>query len=94
MFYNSVTCQHIVGLRSRALLGSRQLNASRPNTRCAAVGEAVFAPCRAEQNRTQRCYTAGRDNVTRQHARFQGNAGKHSDLTQHSSRLARTIEGL
>jgi hypothetical protein len=54
-----VTCQPIVGLRNKALLGSRPLNASRPNTRCAAVGEAVFAPCRAEQNRTERCYTAG-----------------------------------
>jgi hypothetical protein len=42
-------------------------------------------PCRAEQNRTARCYTAGRDDVTRQHARFQGNAGKHSDLTQQLS---------
>jgi hypothetical protein len=51
-------------------------------------------PCRAEQNRTERYYTAGRDDVTRQHARFQGNAGKHSDLTQHSSHLARMIEGL
>jgi hypothetical protein len=82
--YYIVTCQPIVGLRNKALLGSRPLNASRPNTCCAAVGEAVFAPCRAEQNRTERCYTAGRDDVTRQHARFQGNAGKHSDLTQHS----------
>jgi hypothetical protein len=83
-----VTCQPIVGLRKKALLGSRPLNASRPNTRCAAVGQAVFASCRAEQNRTERCYTAGRDDVTRQHARFQGNAGKHS------SHLARKIEGL
>jgi hypothetical protein len=89
-----VTCQPFVGLHNRALLGSRQLNASRPNTRYAAVGDAVFAPCRAEQNRTERCYTAGRDDVTRQHARFQGNTGKHSDLTQHTSHLARTIEGL
>jgi hypothetical protein len=63
-----VTCQPIVELRSRALLGSRQLNASRTSTRCAAVREAVFAPCRAEQNRTERCYTAGamtsQENVT------------------------------
>jgi hypothetical protein len=88
-----VTCQLIIGLRNKALLGSRQLNASRPSTRYA-VGEVVFAPCRAKQNRTERCYTAGRDDVTRQHARFQGNAGKHSDLTEHSSHLARTIEGL
>jgi hypothetical protein len=87
-----VTCQPIVGLRNKALLGRRPLNASRPNTRCAAVGEAVFAPCRAEQNLTERCYTAGHDDVTRQHARFQGNAGKHSDLTQHSPHLARCCE--
>jgi hypothetical protein len=72
---NIVACQPIVGLRNIALLGSRQLNASRRSTRYA-VGEAVFAPCRAEQNRTERCYTAGRDDVTRQHARFQGNSGK------------------
>jgi hypothetical protein len=42
-----VTCQPFVGSRNRALLGSRQLNASRTSTRSAAVGEAVFAPCRA-----------------------------------------------
>jgi hypothetical protein len=42
---NIVTCQPIVELRNRALLGSRPLNASRPNTRYAAVGEAVFIPC-------------------------------------------------
>jgi hypothetical protein len=47
-----VTWQPIVGLCSRALLGSRQLNASRPNTRSAAVGEAVFAPFRAVPSRT------------------------------------------
>jgi hypothetical protein len=75
------------------LLGSRPLNASRPNTRCAAVGEAVFAPCRAEQNRTERCCTAGRDGVTRQHVHFQGNAGKHSDRATGNS-AAGTIEGL
>jgi hypothetical protein len=81
------------GLRNRALLGSRPLNASRPNTRCAAVGEAVFAPCRAEQNRTKRCYTAGRDDVTQQHARFQGNSGKHTDRATGNS-TAHTIERL
>jgi hypothetical protein len=43
-----VTCQPFVGLRNRTLLGSRPLNASRPSTRCAAVGESVFAPCRFE----------------------------------------------
>jgi hypothetical protein len=56
---NIVTCQPFVGSRNRALLGSRQLNASRTSTCCAAVGEAVFAPCHAEQNRTERCYAAG-----------------------------------
>jgi hypothetical protein len=54
-----VTCQPFVGSRNRALLGSRQLNASRKSTGCAAVEEAVFAPCSAEQNRTERSYTAG-----------------------------------
>jgi hypothetical protein len=43
---NTVTCQPFVGLRNRALLGSWPLNALRPNTRYAAVGEAVFTPCR------------------------------------------------
>jgi hypothetical protein len=51
----SVTCQPIVGLRNRALLGSRPLNASRPNTRYAAIGEAVFTPCRAVPSRTAPC---------------------------------------
>jgi hypothetical protein len=55
---NIVTCQPFVGLPNRALLGSRQLNTSRRST-LYAVGEAVFAPCRAEQNRTEHCYTAG-----------------------------------
>jgi hypothetical protein len=44
--------------------------------RCVAVGEAGFAPCHAKQNRTERCYTAGCDDVTRQHAHFQGSASK------------------
>jgi hypothetical protein len=57
--YSIVTRQSFVGSHNRALLGSRQLNASRLNTRSAAVGEAMFAPCRAEQNRTKRCCTAG-----------------------------------
>jgi hypothetical protein len=43
-----VTYQPIVGLRMGAFLGSRPLNASRPNTRYAAVGETVFTPCRFE----------------------------------------------
>jgi hypothetical protein len=43
-----VTCQPIVGLCNGALLGSWPLNASRPNTHYAAVGEVVFALCRFE----------------------------------------------
>jgi hypothetical protein len=36
-------------------------------------GSSVFSvPCRAEPNRTVRCYTTGRDDVTRHHARFRG----------------------
>jgi hypothetical protein len=50
-----------------ALLGSRPLNASRPNSRYAAVGEAVSSPCRAEPNRTVRCCAAGRDDATQQY---------------------------
>jgi hypothetical protein len=46
-----VTCQPFVGSRNRALVGSRQLNASQLNTRSAAVGEAVFAPCQAGPHR-------------------------------------------
>jgi hypothetical protein len=72
-----VTCQPIVGLRNRALLGSRQLNASRPSTRCVAVGEAVSS-LRSRDDVTQQHWntvpTRGRDDVTRQHARFRGNA--------------------
>jgi hypothetical protein len=38
-------------------------------------GSGVFSvPCRAEPSRTVRCYTTGRDDVTRHHARFQGNS--------------------
>jgi hypothetical protein len=82
IYYNTVTCQPIVELRNRALLGSRPLNASRPNIRYATTGEAVSSPCRAEPNRTVRCYTRGRDDVTRQHARFQGNAVVDTVTTQ------------
>jgi hypothetical protein len=68
-------CQPTVGLRNRALLGSRQLSASRPSTRCAAGGGGVFSvPFRPEPNRIVRYYTTGRDDVTRHYARFQGNA--------------------
>jgi hypothetical protein len=49
---NNVTCQPIVGLRNRALLGSGPLNASRPNTPYATTGEAVSPPCRAVPSRT------------------------------------------
>jgi hypothetical protein len=80
----SVTCQPIIGLRNKVLLGSRLLNASRPIHAARRWGEAVFARCCAKQNRTERCYTAGRDDVTQQHARFQGNTGKHGDVTQPS----------
>jgi hypothetical protein len=55
IFYNIVTCQPIVGLRNRALLGSRPLNALRPNTPYATIGEAVFIPCRAMPSRTAPC---------------------------------------
>jgi hypothetical protein len=34
------------------------------------------------QQRWNMVPTRGRDDVTRQHARFQGNAGKHGDVTQ------------
>jgi hypothetical protein len=53
--YTIVTCQPIVGLRNRALLGSRPLKASRPNTRYATIGEAVFTPCRAVPCRAVPC---------------------------------------
>jgi hypothetical protein len=72
-----VTCQPFVGLRNRALLGSRQINASRPSTRCAAVGEAGSSP-RIRDDVTQQHWNTVparvRDDVTRQHARFRGNA--------------------
>jgi hypothetical protein len=51
------------------LLGSRPLNASRPNTRYAAVGEAVFAPCRFEPREVEDRAVPSR--AARQ--RFQGN---------------------
>jgi hypothetical protein len=52
---NNVTCQPIVGLRNRALLGSRPLNASRTNTRYATTGEAVSSPYRAVLSWTAPC---------------------------------------
>jgi hypothetical protein len=72
-----VTCQPFVGLRNRALLGSRQLNASRPSMRCAAVGKAGSSPRSRDDVTKQHWNTVpsrGRDDVTRQHARFRGNA--------------------
>jgi hypothetical protein len=55
-----VTCQPIAGLRNRALLGSRPLNASRPNTLRHSRGSGVcYVPCRTEQSRAERCCTAG-----------------------------------
>jgi hypothetical protein len=52
---DSVICQPIVGLRNRALLGSRPLNASRTNTCCVTTGEAMSSPCRAVPSRTAPC---------------------------------------
>jgi hypothetical protein len=87
-----VTCQHIVGLRSRALLGSRQLNASRPNTRDRSGGSCLLraVPCRAEPHRA--LLHSGRDDVTRQHARFQGNADKHSDRATGNRQQCRSFD--
>jgi hypothetical protein len=98
-----VTCQPIVGLRNRAFLGSRPLNASRPNTRYATTGEAVFTPCRAVP-----CWAEPHRALLRNRPRWRHTVPrsfprqlccKHGDLTQHSSHLARccsdacTIEG-
>jgi hypothetical protein len=56
-FYQQKILWHVNPLLgcATALLGSRPLNASRPNTRCAAVGEAVSSPCRAVPSRTAPC---------------------------------------
>jgi hypothetical protein len=90
---NIVTCQPIVGLRNRALLGSRPLNASRPSTRCAAVGEAGSSP-RSRDDVTQQHWNT----VPAQQAAMMSHGStliseaspcKHSDLTQHNSHLAR-----
>jgi hypothetical protein len=70
IYFNIVTCQPIVGLRNKALLGSRPLSASRPSTRCATVGEAGWRHATALKYGS--CAT-GRDDVTLQHARFRGN---------------------
>jgi hypothetical protein len=91
--HDIVTCQPIVGLGNRALLGSRPVNNSRPNTRYAIIGEAVFSPHRALlYNRPQWRHTASRSFPRQLRC-------KHGDLTQHSSHLAHccsdtcTIEG-
>jgi hypothetical protein len=48
--HDTVTCKPIVGLRNKALLGSRPLNVSQLNTHCVAVGESgvCTVPCQAE----------------------------------------------
>jgi hypothetical protein len=48
-YIHTVTCRPIVGLLNPLL------NTSRPNTRYAAIGEAVFYPCRAVPSRTAPC---------------------------------------
>jgi hypothetical protein len=69
----TVTGQPIVGLRKGALLGSRPLNASRPNTRYAAVGEAGSSLCRC-------------DDVMQQHWNMV--PAQQGAMTSHSSTLA------
>jgi hypothetical protein len=101
---NIVTCQPIVGLRNRALLGSRPLNASRPSTCCATVGEAGSSPHSRDDDTQQHWNTvpAHQAAITSHGSTLVSEATpcKHSDLTQHSSHLARccsdtcTIEGL
>jgi hypothetical protein len=64
-----VTCQPFVGLRNG-------VSRHRPVNK---------VPRRRSDVTQQRWNTAparGRDDITRQHARFQGNAGKHGDVTQ------------
>jgi hypothetical protein len=81
---NIVTCQPIVGLRKKALLGSRPLSTSRPSTRCAAVGEAVSSPCRAVPSRTAPCAATQQAAMTSHGSTLVSEATpcKHSDLTQ------------
>jgi hypothetical protein len=58
----TVTCQPIVGLRSRALLGSRSVNRISAQTRWRHATALEYGSC-----------ATGRHDVTRQHARFRGN---------------------
>jgi hypothetical protein len=46
--YYSYVMLHIVTWMATALLGSRPVNTSRPNTRYATIREAVFTPCCSE----------------------------------------------
>jgi hypothetical protein len=64
-----VTCQPFVGLRNGV---SRQRPVNKVPRRRGDV----------TQQRWNTSPARGRDDVTRQHARFQGNAGKHGDVTQ------------
>jgi hypothetical protein len=75
---HTVTCRPIVGLRNRALLGSQPVNNSRPNTRYATIGEAVFSPHRALlHNRPWWRHTAPPSFPRQRRC-------KHGDLTQQS----------
>jgi hypothetical protein len=80
---NSVTCQPIVGSRNRALLGSRLLNASWPNTHYATTGEAVSSPCRAKPHRVL-LHIRPRWRHTASCSFLRQRRCKHGDLTQQS----------
>jgi hypothetical protein len=69
LWNNIVTCQPFVGLRNRV---SRHWPVNKVPRRRGDV----------TQQRWNTTPARGRDDVTRQHARFQGNASKHSDVTQ------------
>jgi hypothetical protein len=78
-----MTCQPFVGLRN-GVSRHRPVNNSRPNTRCAAVGEAVFAPCRAVPSRTATSAATQQAAMTSHGSTLASEATpcKHSDLTQ------------
>jgi hypothetical protein len=85
-FTYSATCQPIVGLRNRALLGSRPLNASWPSMRCAAVREAVSSramPWRAKPHRAL-LHSRPRWRHTAACSLPRQRRCKHGDLTQQS----------
>jgi hypothetical protein len=67
--FNIVTCQPFVGLRNG--VSRHRLVNKVPRRR----GDVT-------QQRWNTAPARGRNDVTRQHARFQGNAGKHGDVTQ------------